>query len=229
MVISLAAAMLLFGIAVQMVNTLFTQAVAGAGGGATHSSVGFMGVIAYTVIYVALIYSLLNTCLHLIDFVPNNALRWMGGSAAHPHEHDHHGFSQAAMGAAAGAAFAGGKGGAQGLNSGVGKNRAIAQQQQAKEQGALSHMTQGGGNEASSRVLYGDTATDKAKGIMNMMHVSGDTQGGDTPSITGPTGGGTQAAQQPPVSFGGLGAPKEETKAENRSDAFNKAKQQLGG
>lgn len=70
----------------------------------TGNSIDIFSEIVYTVIYAAVAYSICNACFKAIDYIPNHALRWIGGQGD---MHDSGQHSQLAGAAAMGAAQVG--------------------------------------------------------------------------------------------------------------------------
>ena len=81
MVFGLMVGLLIFYIAVSYMNMLYLQAIAGAGGIA-HGHL-MMSRILYSVIYVFTIYMCANSAFHMIDWLPQHAMKWMGGQDMH--------------------------------------------------------------------------------------------------------------------------------------------------
>jgi conjugal transfer/type IV secretion protein DotA/TraY len=76
MIFGLIAGLLIFYLGVSLLNALFAIAVAGTGG-LSHGNYTIMRLV-YTVIYVVLVVSLVNTSFQLIQRLPDTALQWIG-------------------------------------------------------------------------------------------------------------------------------------------------------
>jgi len=75
-IIGLIVSILLMNGMVDFLNLVFNATVFGV---QTSSKVNIFSQVVYTVIYAALAYSICNACFKAIDYIPNHALRWIGG------------------------------------------------------------------------------------------------------------------------------------------------------
>ncbi|MDP9196888.1 MAG: DotA/TraY family protein, partial [Pseudomonadota bacterium] len=73
LIIGMVAAMMMFSIAIGILNPVFTAAV---GGFSTGSA---MAKFMFTIVYAVAGYTVANACFHLIDLFPEHSLRWIGG------------------------------------------------------------------------------------------------------------------------------------------------------
>ena len=154
MVLALVAAYLLFIVAATAINELYDAAVNGANG-VNSSTIGYnpLTVIIYSVIFAAFVYSLMNTCLKTLDFIPDNMTRWIGMNSAHPQQDDHHGLARAAAFGGAAAVSKMGGSAVQGMN----QLRQLKQQKDLQDQqgqiaaheGAVDHIRHGGNAESA--------------------------------------------------------------------------------
>jgi len=78
MVFGLIAGFLIFDLAASIMNLLYTTAVAGAGG--ISNGHFTLARLTYSIIYVVILYISCNKCFQLIDWLPEHAIKWMGGS-----------------------------------------------------------------------------------------------------------------------------------------------------
>jgi conjugal transfer/type IV secretion protein DotA/TraY len=134
MLLGMFAAMLLSGVVVTFINSVFFSVVSSfngtESGGYTYS--GMFETFIYIVAYVGLIVTALNKCFELIHHVPDRALHWIGHQAASAGE-------QQALGEVKGKVAAGGEAGA---GAGKATGGQVAGQAQAhgkaQEEGGLS-------------------------------------------------------------------------------------------
>ncbi|MGM0422932.1 MAG: DotA/TraY family protein, partial [Pseudomonadota bacterium] len=104
-VIGFVFALLLFNTMVLYVNDTFSAASAALTGDGGPS---IFGQIAFTIIYVTVIYSLANATFKLVDSIPNALMKWMGGPADDNYQDDQGASHIIAMGGATHGAFRGG-------------------------------------------------------------------------------------------------------------------------
>jgi conjugal transfer/type IV secretion protein DotA/TraY len=76
-IIGLIVSILLMNGMIDFLNLIFNATVFGV---QTSSNVNMFSQIVYTVIYASIAYSICNACFKAIDYIPNHALRWIGGS-----------------------------------------------------------------------------------------------------------------------------------------------------
>ncbi len=76
-VFGLIVALLVFFVAVSYMNMLYMVAVVGSGGISHHHVT--LARIAYTILYVATCYMAANSCFRLVHWLPEHAIKWMGG------------------------------------------------------------------------------------------------------------------------------------------------------
>jgi conjugal transfer/type IV secretion protein DotA/TraY len=99
--IGLIISILLMNGMVDFLNLVFNATVFGV---QTVSAVGTFSLIIYTVIYAGTAYAICNACFKAIDYVPNHALRWIGGQGDMHDSGQHAGYATAAaMGTASAA------------------------------------------------------------------------------------------------------------------------------
>ncbi|MBI1274034.1 MAG: DotA/TraY family protein [Alphaproteobacteria bacterium] len=79
MVFGLVAGLLIFGVSISLLNSLFLGATTGTGSGAIGSTT--LSKIMFTVIYMTLAYTAANSAFKCIDFFPSQALLWVSKSA----------------------------------------------------------------------------------------------------------------------------------------------------
>lgn len=125
--IGLIISILLMNGMVDFLNLVFNATVFGV---QSSSKVGTFSELIYTVIYAATAYAICNACFKAIDYVPNHALRWIGGQGdMHDSGQHAHGVGSTAMATASvaqsmsqiGQQFAAGVGNAQrALKAGAG-------------------------------------------------------------------------------------------------------------
>lgn len=147
-------------------NMIWSATVLGAAGevvlsGTTTASTASMGGdigpfahIVYGVIYAALVYSICNACFKMIDYVPNQMLRWIGGGGDQHDSSVYHGHATAAVAGVAGAS--------QQLGQAVGNmGMQMRQRRLMKAQQAAVEAQAAGGQNASqisSSGIQGQTA-----------------------------------------------------------------------
>jgi conjugal transfer/type IV secretion protein DotA/TraY len=85
LIIGMVVALLMLSVAIGVLNDLFKSAITGYMGNKVN---GGFSVIMYTIMYVAIAFSLCNMCFKLIEDVPNRALTWIGQSGAREVTHD---------------------------------------------------------------------------------------------------------------------------------------------
>jgi len=101
-------ALLLFNTMVLYVNDTFSAASAALTGDGGPS---IFGQIAFTIIYVTVIYSMANATFKLVDSIPDALMKWMGGPGDANFQDDQGATHVLAMGGATHGAFRGGGGG----------------------------------------------------------------------------------------------------------------------
>jgi len=81
MVFGLITGLLMFDLAVAIMNALYMTAVAGTGG--VSEGHYTLARLVYSVIYVVILYLCCNKCFQLIDWLPSHAMSWMGAQSLH--------------------------------------------------------------------------------------------------------------------------------------------------
>lgn len=81
MVFGLVLGIIIFFIAASYMNLLYTQAVVGTGGLA-HGHL-MLSRFVYSFLYVFILYLAANSAFHMIDWLPEHALQWMGATPLH--------------------------------------------------------------------------------------------------------------------------------------------------
>ncbi|HUY68873.1 MAG TPA: DotA/TraY family protein, partial [Alphaproteobacteria bacterium] len=81
MVFGLIVGLLLFYLAASALNMMFLTAVAGTGG-LNHAHIT-LSRIAYSIIYVVVLYLCANNAFKMVDWLPQNCIRWMGAQGLH--------------------------------------------------------------------------------------------------------------------------------------------------
>jgi conjugal transfer/type IV secretion protein DotA/TraY len=93
----LIAGLLVFYVAIMLLNATFSIAVAGTNA-MSHSDYGTLVRIAFTVTYAAAVYTCANNAFKTIGYFPEHALRWIGQQAHHERMGDGGRTIQAAIG-----------------------------------------------------------------------------------------------------------------------------------
>jgi conjugal transfer/type IV secretion protein DotA/TraY len=88
LIVGLIVAMMMFTVAIGILNDMFKYAVTGLNGNGAGGTGGGLGTFIYILMYAVIAYSLCNMCFKLIEEVPDQAMRWIGQSAAPNVTHD---------------------------------------------------------------------------------------------------------------------------------------------
>lgn len=88
MIVGLIAALMMFTVAVGILNDMYQQAVVGFRGTSTAGTGNGLSTFLYTILYVVIAYNLCNMCFKLMEEIPNRALTWINQSAAKEIPHD---------------------------------------------------------------------------------------------------------------------------------------------
>lgn len=79
-VIGFVAALLIFNAVVTYVNQTYNMAISLAGNAGGFSGLGgILSIVVYSIIYVVIVYSLINSTFKIMDELPNATMKWMGG------------------------------------------------------------------------------------------------------------------------------------------------------
>jgi len=81
LIVGLIVALMMFSVAVSVLNDMYKYAILGFRGTNTGEANGGLSVIMYTVLYTVIAYMLCNLCFHLIEEIPNRALTWINQAA----------------------------------------------------------------------------------------------------------------------------------------------------
>lgn len=78
LIVGLITALMMFTVAVGVLNDMYKAAVLGWRGTGTGEAGGGLSIVVYTVMYAVIAYMLCNLCFKLIEEIPNKALTWIG-------------------------------------------------------------------------------------------------------------------------------------------------------
>jgi conjugal transfer/type IV secretion protein DotA/TraY len=81
MIFGLIIGLLIFNLAASAINLLYMTAVVGSGG-ISHGHIT-LARLAYSIVYVAMLYLCCNNCFKMIDYLPEHCIKWMGGTPLH--------------------------------------------------------------------------------------------------------------------------------------------------
>lgn len=82
LIVGLITALMMFTLAVGILNDMYKAAIKGFLGTATGDVGGGLSVIMYTMLYCVIAYMLCNLCFKLIEDIPNKAMTWIGQQAS---------------------------------------------------------------------------------------------------------------------------------------------------
>lgn len=82
LIVGLITALMMFTLAVGILNDMYKSAVLGWRGAATGEAGGGLSIVVYTVMYAVIAYMLCNLCFKLIEEIPNKAMTWIGQQAS---------------------------------------------------------------------------------------------------------------------------------------------------